>query len=215
MNCLRALAPALASLVLAGTLLPAQKTASLSEEEEDKLREVQDPAGRIEVYLAFEQARLDRIDGLRETSPVAASDQKTNVESLLSEYIALNDELKNWIDFQYQRRGDMRHGLRVLVERGPQQLERLRRIQQSPDAHSAQYADSLRDAIDNLSDTLDGATKALTEQEKLFGQLKREEKAEARASKERAKEERKRTKEEKKLRKREHRKGVPSEGEEN
>jgi len=187
-----------------------QKGDFLTEDEEDKLRETQDPAARIEVYLDFEQARLARFDTFRSKPADAKYDTGTYLDKLLGQYIALNDEMKSWIDDQYQRQGDMRRGLRALLGRGPQQLEQLRRIQQSSDPYSSEYAASLRDAMDQLTDTLDGAAKALSDQEKKFGELRREEKATARASKERVKEEQKRTKEEKKLRKRQSRSGAPA-----
>ena len=201
-------------LAIASASVGAQKEVSLTVEEEDKIREAHDPAQRIEVYLALAQARLDRFDGFRNKTADPKYDNGTYLDQLLGQYIMLNDELKNWIDDQYRRNGDMRRGLRALLERGPQQLEQLRRIQQSPDTFAKDYGDSLRAAIDQLTDTLDGATRALADQEKKFAALKREEKAAARLSKERAKEEQKRTKEEKKLRKRQHRTGVPAEPDE-
>ncbi len=204
----------LALLAASAHFLCAQKTDSLSEEEQDKLREVQDPSQRIKAYLDFAQARLDRFEGFREKPADPKYDNGAFLDSLLSQYIAVNDELKNWIDYQYQHEGDMRRGLRDLLERGPKQLEILRHIQQTPDTYASDYADTLRDALDDLKDTLDGATKALADQQKKFVDLKRDEKAEARASKERAKEEKQRTKEEKKLRKREHKHGVPAQSEE-
>lgn len=172
----------------------AQKADFLSEEEEDALREAQDPGQRIEVYLDLEQSRLARMEGLR--------DRPAQLDALLSEYVALSQEMKDWIEYQYQHHGDMRRGLRALLDRGPQQLEQLRKIQQWPGAASAEYADNLRDATDSLTDALDGSTKALGDQQKMFGELKRQEKAESIASKERLKEEKKRNKEEKKLRER-------------
>jgi hypothetical protein len=136
------------------------------------------------------------------------------LDDLLSEYIALNEELKNWIEYQYQQQGDMRRGLQKLLERGPQQLVALRGVKEAPDNYSLHYADSLRDAIDQLSDTLDGATQALANQQKKFGEMKQEEKATVQAAKERAKEEKKRSKEEKKLRKRQGKSRVPGESNE-
>ncbi len=211
----RVVAMSLALLAAAAGFLPGQKTDLLTEDEQNKLREAQDPSERIELYLAFAQARLERFDGLREKPADPKYDNGAYLDSLLGQYIALDDELKNWIEYQHQRNGDMRRGLRALLERGPQQLERLRRIQQTPDAYAADYKDSLREAIDDLSDTLDGAAKALTEQGKKFAEMKREEKATAREAKERRKEEEKRTKEEKKLRKKEHKRGVPADTDEN
>jgi len=200
-------------VVPAGSLW-AQKTATLTDDEEDKLREAQDPSQRIQVYLDFLQARLDRFEGFRSKPLNSVYDNGAYLDALLDQYIALNDELKNWIDDQYQHNGDMRKGLRALLERGPKQLEMLEHIRETPDALAADYRDSLRDAVNDLKDTLDGATRALADQEKKFVDAKREEKLDARSAKERAKEEHKRTKEEKKLRKKEHKRGVPAQEDE-
>ena len=190
---------------------PQTKKSVLTDDEEDKLREEQDPAKRIELYLAFAQDRLDRFVNFRSKPADPNYDTGEYLDRLLGEYIAVDDELKDWIEYQYGRTGDMRAGLHALLERGPRQLEQLRQVQESPDTFAHDYASSLRDAIDDLTDTLDGASKALADQEKKFGELKREAKADARAAKEREKEEKKRTKEEKKLRKREQKRGNPTE----
>jgi hypothetical protein len=208
-----------AMLVLVLLLAPspwlrAQTGATLSEAEETSVREAQDPGERIVVYLGFLQARLDRFEAYRKKPASGPYDYGAYLDDVLLEYLALNDELKNWIQYQYRENRDMRRGLRALLERGPQQLVALRQIQQSPDAHAPRYADSLRDSIDQLSDTLDGATRALADQEKKFAQMKLDEKAELKMAKERAKEEAKRAKQEKKLRKRLGKGKVPGESDE-
>jgi len=208
----------LALMILAATSLAGwaqQKGDYLTADEQDTLREAQDPSERIKIYLEFEQARLDRFDNFRSKPADPRYDNGAYMDGLLTQFIGLNDELKDWIDDQYDRNGDMRRGLRLLLDAGPKQLEQLRRIQQSPDSNTAVYADSLRDAIDDATDTLDGGTKALSDQEKKFGAMKREEKLDAQASKERAKEEKKQTKEEKKMRKKEHKSGVPGDSDQN
>jgi hypothetical protein len=205
----------LALLVVSAPELWGQTGANLNDEEQDKLREAQEPAERIGIYLDLLQVRLERFESYRKKPPDSRYDTGGYLDDVLVDYIALNDELKNWIELQFQHTGDMRGGLRALLERGPQQLAQLRAVQQSPDNYSPQYSDALRDAIDQLSDTIEGATKALAEQERKFGQMKREEKAETQASKEREKEEKKRTKEEKKLRKRQRKAKVPGEIDEN
>jgi len=202
-----------ASLALVASLNPTAFMASaspqarknvLTEDEEDKLREEQDPGKRIELYIVFSQDRLNRFVNFRsQPADPAKYDVGDYLDQLLGQYISIDDEMKDWIDYQYGRGGDMRKGLKTLLEQGPQQLTQLRQIQQTPDAFARDYSTSLHDAIDDLTDTLDGATKALAEQVKKFGELKKEEKEQARDSKERQKEERKRTKEEKKLQKKE------------
>jgi hypothetical protein len=191
----------------------AQKPDYISDEEEDKIREAQEPSERIEVYLTLAQSRLDRVEGFRSKPMDPQYDNGAYIDHLLDEYISLTDELKNWIQVQYDHRGDMRKGLQKVLEMGPKQLNDLRRIQASPDTYAADYVKSLGDAKDDLTDALDGATKALGAQVKIFGELKSDEKAEAQSEKARMKEENKRTKEEKKLRKKQ-RKQAPPAGEE-
>ena len=190
-----------------------QKPDYLSEEEEDKVREAQDPSERIELYLTLAQSRLDRIENFRSKPMDPQYDNGAFIDHLLDEYISLTDDLKNWIQYQYDHRADMRQGLRKVLEAGPKQLNDLRRMQESPDAYAADYAKSLRDAQDDFTDAIDGATKALGDQVKMFGELKRDEKAEALAEKARTKEENKRSKEEKKLRKKESKQNPPDEDE--
>jgi hypothetical protein len=178
----------------AGARLRAQQGAYLSDDEADELRDAQDPSLRIEVYLKLEESRLDQMDGLR--------DEPAKLRILLSQFVSINEEMKDWIQDQYDHHGDMRQGLRSLLEHGPQQLELLKQIHKWPGASDAEYASNLHEAIDSVTDGLNGATQALTDQQKMFGVLKREEKADAKATRERIKEEKKRNKEEEKLRKR-------------
>ncbi len=194
----------------------AQKEAALSEEEEDKLREEQDPGKRIELYLDFAEERLTQFDAFRQKPADPKYDTGGYLDKLLGQYIALQDELKNWIQYQYDHQGDMRKGLHAFLDRGPRQLEQLRHIQQEPDAFAAAYRDSLRDAIDDLTDALDGATTALGSQEKKFGEMKKQEKIDEQQAKQAAKEEKKRIKEEEKLRKKERKqKQVPEDADQN
>ena len=177
--------------------------------EEDKLREAQDPSGRIEVYIDLVQVRLDRLDKYRREPKSSEYDIEAFLNKQLDEYLSLNEELRNWIDEQAERHGDMRKGLRKLLEIYSKQLEQLRGIQQAPGIYASAYASSLQDAITDASDLLDGATRALSDQQKQFAESKEQEKAATRLSKERLKEEEKRTKEENKLRKKQHLKGAP------
>jgi hypothetical protein len=187
----------------------------LTEDEADRLREEQDPARRIELYLNFAQTRLDLFENFRSREHDPKYDNGGYLDKVLAQYIAVDNELKDWIDGQYERQDDMRSGLRALLERAPKQLEELHHFQQTPDQYVADYRENLKDAIDNLSDTLDGATRALADQEKRFGELKREEKQDARSARGREKEAKKRAKQERKLQKKERKEGPPADEDEN
>jgi hypothetical protein len=190
----RTIVAATACIVLLQALhARAQKGDFLSDEEEDALRDAQDPGLRIEVYLKLQQARLDQIPDTR-TSP-----EKTHV--LLSQYLSLNEEMKDWIQNAYDHHGDMRKGLRTLLDQGPQQLDLLKQIGMWPETAGAVYERDVHDAIDSMTDALDGGTKAFADQQKMFGKLKRERQLSAEEAKEKIKEEKKRNKEEERLRK--------------
>jgi hypothetical protein len=196
--------------------LAAEKEAALSEEEEDKLREQQDPGGRIELYLDFAEERLNQFDQFRQKPADPKYNTGDYLDKLLGQYIALQEEMKSWIQYQYDHQGDMRKGLRALLNRGPHQLEQLRHVQEEPDPFLSDYRASLRDATDNLTDVLDGATTALSNQEKRFGELKKQEKVDEQQAKQAAKDEKKRIKEEEKLRKKERKqKQVPEDVDQN
>ena len=184
----------------------AQKKATLSELEEERVREAQEPSERIVVYMDLLDTRLARFDEARNQPVDPKYDQPTFLRELLGEYVGLNDELKTWIEDHYGRMDDMRGGLRKLIERAPQQLLTLRSMQQPGGPHATHYAQTLQDAIDQMSDTIDGATLALAEQTKKLGELEKQEKEDVKLAKERAKEESRRTKAEKKERKRQDKK---------
>ena len=205
---------ALLLVVSLGVAWGEEKGDYLSEDEADQLREAQDPSQRIEIYLAFAQVRLERFDDVRNRPPDPQYDVPGYLDTQLDQYIRITDALKDWIEEHFDRRVDMRAGLKKIMEMGPHQLEQLRRIEQSSDPYAAGYRKSLSDAIDDCSDALDGAAKALSEQSKLLGELKRAEKVDAQAVKDRQKEEKKSAKGEEKLRKKEHEKGPPTDPDE-
>jgi len=191
--------------------LRADDPAGLTQEEEDRIREAQDPSDRIMTYLQLAGDRLERFNAIR-LAPADAQDRARNgpvLDQVLTEYTALDDELKNWIQDQYDASHDMRKGLRTLIDQAPKQLAGLNGLQQNPDRYFGNYRESLQDAIKNLQDTIDGATQALADQEKKFGEMKREEKVDAKAAKDAAQVEKKRQKEEHKLHKKETKQGIP------
>jgi hypothetical protein len=203
MRALRLVAVFSALALISTAAAQAEQRASLSEAEVEKLRDTQDPGERIKLYLQFMQERLTQFDEFRNRPVDPRYRTGKFLDEVLGQYIDLDDELKDWIQYQYNRDGDMRKGLHVLLEEGPRQLAQLQHIRQTPDPYTSRYADRLQDAVADLEDTLDGATAALNGQIKKLGELKKEGKAAEKASNAAIKEEKKRIKEEEKLRKKE------------
>lgn len=170
----------------------------LTSAEVEKLRNAQNPSERIKVYLSFEKDRLDHMEA------VGLSNRAAVFRELLNQYISIDNEMKDWIQYQYDRDGDMRKGLRSLLDQGPKQLEMLHHFQHAAGPDAKGYSRVLRDAIADMDDTLNGATEALAAQNKKFPAMKENAKAEARALKKEQKEQRKLNKKERKLRNRHH-----------
>lgn len=183
-------------LVVAPVCAPAQNQDYLTSTEVDKLRDAQDPSQRIKVYLSFQQDRLNRMQAASESY----GDSRVSVGDLLDQYISIDNELKDWIQYQYDHDGDMRKGLRALLDDGPKQLEILRHIQDSPGPDAKDYASSLQDAVADMNDTLDGATQALAVQQKKFPEMAQSAKAQAREMKKERKEQEKLNKKEREMR---------------
>ena len=94
-------------MAAATVTLGAQSGDYLSDEELDKVREAQEPSARIEAYLSFAQARVERIDQYR-IKPVDPNyDIGGYIDKQLDQYVRITDELKNWIQDQYERHGDI------------------------------------------------------------------------------------------------------------
>jgi len=178
----------------------AQNHAFLTSAEVNKLRDAQGPSQRIKVFLSFQKDRLGRMEAVRESN----GDSRDNMDDLLNQYISIDNELKDWIQYQYNHDGDMRKGLRALLDEGPKQLEILRHIEKSPGPEPSDFSMSIHDAIADMNDTLDGATQALAVQQKKFPEMAANAKAEARATKKERKEQKKLNKKERKMRNRHH-----------
>ena len=155
----------------------------LNPAEEDKLREAQDPGERIAVYLELAAARIDKFEEFRPPSGRATSEPGPYLNSLLNTYIACIDELKDWMEYQHDKDGDMRKGLRVLLKQGPVHLERLRRARRVQDELTVYYTQTLEYAIENMEDTLDGGALAFGKQERNFKERQNAEKEEKKQAK--------------------------------
>ena len=140
----------------------------LGEAEVDRIRDAQETAERIRIYLKLSVARLDKFDEFRAETGQRIPGKGHYLDSLLKTYNSLYDELKEWIEYQYEKNHDIRKGLRYLLKEGPVHLERLRQAQKNRDQFTIDFSETLEYVIDNVEDTLQGGTQALRLQEERF-----------------------------------------------
>ena len=158
---------------IATAAAPQTDAADLSPPEEDQLRRVQDAGKRISVYLQLGATRIDKFEEFRPHSGRTTLEHGPYLNTLLNNYVACINELKDWMEYQYDKEGDMRKGLQVLLKQGPVHLDRLRRSQRFQDKLTDHYAKTLQYAIENLEDTLEGGALALSEQRRIFKEQKK------------------------------------------
>ncbi|MCZ6515803.1 MAG: hypothetical protein O6850_08060 [Acidobacteria bacterium] len=171
-------------------LAPQQDPAGLSEAEVELVRGAQDPGDRIIVFVQIAGARLDKFEEFQKETGRRNPGKGYYLDSMLEKYIAVYDEMKDWIEYQYDKGRDMRRGLRRLLKDGPVQLERLSRAQEHQDEYSIDYAENVQYAMETLQDTLEGGTVAFREQEEEFRAKEEEEKARKKQEKQKKKQRR-------------------------
>ena len=96
-------------------LAPQKDPAGLSAAEVELVREAQDPGDRIIVLVQIAGARLDKFEEFQKETGRRNPGKGYYLDSMLEKYIAVYDEMKDWIEYQYDKGRDMRRGLRRLL----------------------------------------------------------------------------------------------------
>src|SRR5580698_7699170 len=112
----KAISSVLVAMFCLSSAWGAKKGDFLNDDETEELREAQDPSARIEKYLTFAENRLERFDDYRTRPADPSYDIPGYLETELDEYVHITDALKDWIEDHFDKRDDMREGLKKIVE---------------------------------------------------------------------------------------------------
>ena len=179
------------NLLLAACLLAgagaAQRREFLTPAEVDEVREAQEPADRMKLYVQFARVRLDTLD--KEMAKESA-ERGAVLHDLLYEYDRIIDALDGMAELGISKRALVRRGLDAAVRAEPEFLKRLQALEAKNPKDLEDYRFILRQAIESTESSL-------VELRTQLGKLPADKKEDRRLEKEAQKEEQKRKKNEK------------------
>ncbi len=139
-------------LLLAGPLLSQQRKEFLSPTEIDLVREAQEPADRVKLYVKFAQVRLDAMDKELEGN---SADRGVNIHDLLYEYGRIIDAIDDQADLAITKRALLRKGLELAVKEEPHFVKRLQALEAKNPKDIEEYRFILRQALETTQDSLE------------------------------------------------------------
>lgn len=131
----------------------------LSDEEADKIRDVQDPGDRIKLYMSFAQDRLDKFEyELNRPQHEAQYDDILN--NLMNGYVGCVDDAADQIDEAQEKQIDIRAAVKDMKEKDTAFLAKLEKLDQASGPDFEAYRYTLEDAIEGTKEAINDASDA-------------------------------------------------------
>jgi len=145
----------------------AERREPLTDPEIDQLRDVAlDPELRLKLYLKFARSRLDSLEKARSDRGLA--DRAQQIHDRLQDFLDVYDELEDNIDTYVDRKSDLRHALKAVIEADTEFQMRLRSFESAIAAShepTASYEFLLSNALSTLDSSAEDHRKLLRQQE--------------------------------------------------
>lgn len=152
-----------AALLATAMLCPAQRRDFLTADEEDQIREAQDPNLRIPLYANFARLRLIQIEQLLEKDQPGRS---VLIHDLLEDYTNIIDAIDTVSGDALKRNVDISEGIKALVPVQKELLERLKKIEERKPRDLSRYRFVLQQAIETTEDSYELAQEDLGERKR-------------------------------------------------
>jgi hypothetical protein len=162
------------TVLLCAALLASQRRDFLNPVEIDQVREAQEPAERMKLYVQFARARLDSVE--RELGQESEKRGLT-VHDLIEEYVRIIDAIDDLTELGVTKRALLRRGLDAVVRAEPEFLKRLQALETRNPKDIQEFRFVLSQAIETTQDSLESSRETLKKQpadKKLEKQLERE-----------------------------------------
>lgn len=131
----------------------------LSDDETDKIRDEQNPGGRIKLYMSFAQDRLDKFEyELNRPQHEAQYDDILN--NLMNGYAGCVDDAADQIDVAQEKQIDVRGAVKEMKERDTAFLAKLEKFDQAKGPDFEAYRYTLEDAIEGTKEAINDANEA-------------------------------------------------------
>ena len=139
----------------------------LNSHEVDQLRDAMvEPDTRLKLYVKFARDRMTALEKMR--ADPKTTDRPHQTHELLSDFLAIYDELNDNVDMYVGRKDDIRKPLKTVIEADTEFQAKLRALKDSANTDAAeakQYEFVLNNAIDTVDSSSDDHRKTLTEVE--------------------------------------------------
>ncbi len=154
-------------LFLAAVAVSAQRRDPFTQPEIDKIRDSSwDPQIRLSLYVKFARARLAALDKVR--NDPKAKDRPQQIHDKLDDFLLIYDELNDNIDTYIDRKNDIRHPLKQVIEADVEFKGQLRTLKEGagvPPEEMQRYEFILSSALDAVTTSLQDHRRLLAEQE--------------------------------------------------
>ena len=155
------------ALLLVAPVAAQHRRDPLNSLEVDQLRDAMlDPDARLKLYVKFARDRMSAMEKIR--SDPKTTNRAGQTHDLLSDFLAIYDELNDNIDMYVGRKDDIRKPLKQVIEADIEFQSKLRAIQDSANTDAAeakQYQFVLANAIDTVDSSADDHRKTIAEVE--------------------------------------------------
>ena len=124
----------------------------LTDTEIDKVREAQEPADRLKLYLTFAKQRLDQLQSITAKDRPGRSGE---IRQLLEDYSSIIDAIDTVSTDALGRKADLTTAPALITEGEKKFLAQLQKLQNSAPRDLDMYEFSLKEAIATTSDSID------------------------------------------------------------
>lgn len=153
------------ALLMALPIAAQRKRDPLNPLEIDQLRDAMlEPEQRLKLYVTFARDRMNRLEQMRSDPKAADRAQKTH--EMLSDFLAVYDELNDNIDMYVGRKDDIRKPLKLIIEADTEFQAKLRSLKDAANTdtdEARRYEFLLTNAIDTVDSSADDHRKTVSE----------------------------------------------------
>jgi hypothetical protein len=125
----------------------------LTEQEADQIREAQDPASRIKLYMNFAEDRLQKFQ-YEVNRPEHEAQYIDILNNLMNAYVGCVDDAADQLDVAQQKQADVREAVKVMKAKDTEFLAILEKLDQATGKDFEQYRYTLEDAIEGTKEAV-------------------------------------------------------------
>lgn len=165
-------------LLLTLPLVGQRKRDPLNQLEINQLRDAMlEPEQRLKLYVSFARDRMNKLEVMRADPKI--TDRARQTHEMLSDFLAVYDELNDNIDMYVGRKDDIRKPLKLVIEADTEFQAKLRALKDAANAdtdEARRYEFLLTNAIETIDASSDDHRRTVTEVEEYVKRKKKKSK---------------------------------------